>query len=98
MDSQFVIHGRPARDSELYPWALGSIARGLLFYGEAIKLKGNKLIAAIATYYSLFHLSMFLMFTCPNLLSSKERKVINDALGEGRRDPSPREGSSLQGP
>ena len=88
MNDQFELHGEPKTDSALYPWALGSIARALLFYAEAISSKNNRAVAAICTYYSLFHFSMFMLFCCPHLLTIDQRRRINEALDQGQRDPS----------
>lgn len=87
--NKFVIHDKSVTDSGLYPWALGSIGRSLLFYAETIESKGNKPLETISAYYAMFHISMFTMFACPKILSSKERKIINDGIRNGYADPSP---------
>lgn len=87
--TQFLIHGERVTDSGLYPWALGSIGRALLFYAEARASIDNKIVGAITSYYSLFHLSMFLVFVCPHLLTNNQRNRINTELREGLKDPSP---------
>lgn len=89
MINKFVIHGKTVTDSGLYPWALGSIGRSLLFYAETIESRGNKPLETISAYYAIFHISMFTMFACPKILSSKERKIINDGIKNGYADPSP---------
>lgn len=89
MTDKFVIHDKTVTDSGLYPWALGSIGRSLLFYAETIESKGNKPLETISAYYAIFHISMFAMFACPKILSSKERKIINAGIQNGCADPSP---------
>jgi len=85
-------------DTPLYPWSIGSLARALLFYGQAQGHADRRVLEAVAIYYSLFHLGMFLVFACPkhhtsDLLKSKiqtrvgsgddpSRKVKHSALGE----------------
>lgn len=88
LNDQFVLRGKPATDSVLYPWALGALGKSILFYAEASELKNNKPVKIISGYYAIFHLSIFLMFAAPKLLSPKERKAINDRLRGGSEDPS----------
>jgi len=88
-NDQLVLHGKPATDSGLYPWALGALGKSILFYAEASELEDNKPVKIISGYYTIFHLSIFLMFAAPKLLSPKERKAINYKLRGGSEDPSP---------
>jgi hypothetical protein len=89
MVTPFQLHGRTVTDSGLYPWVIGSITRSLFFYGEATASRANRGAAAIAAYYSLFHLGLFLMFGCPRLLTENERNRINEGLDDGAADPNP---------
>ncbi len=58
----FEIAGKKMMDNALIPWAIGSLARALLFYGQAQTYNDRRALGVIATYYSLFHLGMFLIF------------------------------------
>ena len=89
MSDKFELLGRSMEDSALYPWAVGSIGRALLFYGHAVSARDNRVLSSIAAYYSLFHLSMFILCLTPHLLSPSQRRRINNALRQGQRDPSP---------
>jgi len=88
MTKQFEIGGKPVSDSGLYPWSLGSISRALFFYGESSFLVSEKTATlAITTYYSLFHLSIFMVYQCPHLLDDNKREEINKRLKQGVKDP-----------
>jgi len=89
MAEGFRIAGKKMTDSALYPWALASAGRSFLFYAQAQPGSDRRVLSAIATYYSLFHLSMFLAFVCPNFLSETLRKKIAKGVELGE-DPSPK--------
>jgi hypothetical protein len=88
-DYLFTLHGKPATDSGLYPWALGSLGRSFLFYAETVELRNSKPLKAISAYYSLFHLGMFAMLAAPRFMDPKVRIAINKGLKGGSEDPSP---------
>lgn len=79
--------GKDPLDPGLYPWALGALSRALVFYGQARASIRNKALAAIAAYYSLLHLSLFIGFQNFASLPENVRKKINDRLQRGE-DPA----------
>jgi hypothetical protein len=88
MSTRFEIGGKSVPDSGLFWWSVGSISRALFFYGESRFLSEQKSATlAITTYYSLFHLSFFLIFQAPYLLDDKKRQEINQRMRQGNRDP-----------
>lgn len=88
MTKQFDIGGKPVTDSGLYPWSLASISRAMFFYGETSFLSKEKnATLAITSYYSLFHLSIFMIYQCPHMLDDTKREKINQKLKQGDKDP-----------
>lgn len=86
----FDLHGKKSTDSGLVPWQMGSLARAIFFYVQTNDSKASFTFQGIASYYSLFHLTMYLILGCPNLLSEKIRELINKGLEDGSGDPSPK--------
>lgn len=89
MSDGYEIGGKKVPDNVLYPWLVGSIARALLFYAQAQAHMDRRALEAIATYYSLFHLGMFLVFACPKHQSRDLRSKIQSGVKNGD-DPSPK--------
>lgn len=87
MTEGFRVAGKKMTDSALLPWALASAGRSFLFYAEAQPASNRRVLSAIAAYYSLFHLSMFLAFVCPKFFSEPLRKKIAEELAKDN-DPS----------
>lgn len=83
---EFRVAGKEMTDNALLPWALASAGRSFLFYAQAQPVSDRRVLSAIATYYSLFHLSMFLAFACPKFLIDTLRKKIAEELKKDR-DP-----------
>ena len=77
------IAGNRMTDTPLYPWSIGSLARALLFYGQAQGHADRRVLGAVAIYYSLFHLGMFLIFACPKHHTSDLRSKIQGRVGSG---------------
>ena len=74
-------------DPDWSPWALGALSRALMFYGQAQASLNNKALAAIAAYYSLLHLALFIGFQNFAWLPDKVRKKMNERLQRGE-DPA----------
>jgi hypothetical protein len=89
MSDGYEIGGREMTESALYPWSVGSIARALLFYAQQGSNDNCRALSAIASYYSLFHLSMFLVFSCPELQRGQTKSKIQEGVRNGS-DPSPK--------
>ena len=79
-------------------WSIVSLSRALRFKEEACNLQGvSPVFSAVATYYSLFHLGIFLMYCMPQKVHSDDKEVkkeekrilhkINAALKNGTNDP-----------
>ena len=88
MIDKFVFNGTKVEDNVLFYWAIISISRALRFKAEAGNLWTNShVLSTVATYYSIFHLGMFLIFCAPHRLDSSVRSKINKELKDGKNDP-----------
>ncbi len=87
-DEELRIAGKKMAENAYYPWSLGSVARALFFFGQAQKEEDRRALSAIASYYSLFHLTQFLIFACPQHQSHALKKKIRKGVENGG-DPSP---------
>jgi hypothetical protein len=82
--------GKEYRGTIFTPQAQAAFAKAIIFAAEAkVANKSRHFIwAAIACYYSLFHLTISLMFMVPRLIDQKKLlKLINDRQ-EGASDPT----------
>lgn len=83
----YEIAGVRATDSVLHPWSIGSLARALYFYAQAQEDADRRGSSAVAVYYSLFHLGMFLLFGCPHYQNNELKSAIQAGVKDGC-DPS----------
>ena len=86
MENGFVIDGRQIPGYALYPWSVASLARALLFYAQGRPSADRHTSAAVASYYTLFHLGQFLIYAaCPKHQNADLQKGIQKGLsGSGK--------------
>ena len=84
------INGKTYKPTIFTIQAEASFAKSLIFVSEArIAIRTENFIwAAIASYYSLFHLAIFLMFACPQLIEPKLLTRLVQRRAGGTDDPT----------
>jgi hypothetical protein len=81
--TKYRIRGEVQEDSGLFSWMLLSLVRGLFFYANASLTGKYRAVNAVAVYYSLFHLGMFLVFGCPKYQDETLRRKIQKKIDQG---------------
>lgn len=82
--------GKEYKASIFWPQAQAAYAKAIIFIAEArIAIKSYEYIwAAIALYYSLFHLTISLMFMVPKLIKQEKLSRLLTSRHEGTSDPT----------
>jgi hypothetical protein len=91
LGDSFTVDGKLYKPTIFYIQAQAAYAKSLIFIAEArVAVRAHNFIwAAIASYYSLFHLTNFLMFACPQLVDLKLMRTFLKTLGSsGAEDPT----------
>lgn len=84
----FQFAGKKVEDNILFVWSIVAISRALRFKAEAqCTQASSNTLAAIAAYYSIFHLGVFLVYSAPHLIPPELKGRINKKLDDGRQDP-----------
>jgi hypothetical protein len=82
--------GNIYKASLFWPQAQVSFAKAIIFAAEArISLKAGQYIwASISSYYSLFHLTISIMFMVPTLIKQDDLTRLITTLRQGASDPT----------
>ena len=82
--------GKTYKTSLFWPQAQASYAKSVIFAAEAkIAIKAGQYIwASISSYYSLFHLTIALMFMVPMLVEQEKLTKMITARKQGASDPT----------
>lgn len=89
-DEVIEIGGKSYRVTVFAIQAQAAYAKSLVFAAEAsVAVRGSQYIwAAVASYYSFFHLSIFLMFTLPKLIKPNLLARLVTGRARGAEDPT----------
>ena len=82
--------GNTYKASIFWPQAQVSFAKAIIFAAEArISVKASQYIwASISSYYSLFHLTISMMFMVPTLIKQDKLTTLITTLQQGASDPT----------
>ena len=89
-DAVIEVNGKSYQVTIFAIQAQAAYAKSLIFAAEAlVAIKSSQYIwAAIASYYSLFHLSISLMYVLPRLIEPKLLASLVTGRAEGTEDPT----------
>jgi hypothetical protein len=79
----------------MYPWAMRAGASSVLFFVETSQTKGYFPLKVISSYYSLFHMGIFAIYTCSqadkyNCIKNKKLPNLIEASVNKGEDPTRR--------